>query len=439
LEADETQAQTKAEYSCEIEEGGPCTKVLNIEVSPSKVKETTEQAYQRLSKVAVLPGFRKGKIPRSLFEKRFKDDLQSEVLRKLIPDVLTQAIQDRNLSPVVEPSVEDVDMEFGEKLSFKASIEVHPKITPDGYRSLKVTKEIHKVKDSDVDTVVEDLRESNAVLADAGSEAKHGLYVVIDYWPAGKEAEKVQGATALLDEGELPEPFVRAIEGKKVGDEFTVEYAPPDKREEKTDLKVILRAVKSKKLPDLDDEFAKGLGDFNSLSELRERIKSDLIDHESGNARERLMQSIISKLLSINQFEIPPSMVNDRLERTISEVEKQSRATGRPFEKDKAKEAYKPVVERQIKTALLLGAIASKEGIEVAPDEVEARMREIAEREGKPYEEFEKAVSGTDLVRRIEDDLWVGKVYDYLESVADVDAVFVDKPAEPEGQTQGSP
>jgi trigger factor len=219
------------------------------------------------------------------------------------------------------------------------------------------------------------------------------------------------------------------------GDERSITVAyPSDYRVEElagrtVSFHVVVKDVREKRLPPVDDDFARTVGRFETLLDLRVKLRSALEAQAKAAGRRRLEEEIIGELVRRHQFELPESMVEARLAQICTRLS-EGQGTREPrLDENEVRSAYRPVVEAQLRAGLILGAIAEKEGIEVSAEEVQVRVAAIAERSGKDPAKLAQDLSETEALSRIEDDIWLEKVHDFIVNASDVDTEFVDTTA----------
>ncbi len=413
----------------EIQEVGPCKLKVKIEVGADKVKEHIEEKYRELSESVALPGFRKGHAPRNLLERKFGkamlDDLKFELLNHSFEEVK----EEKKLEPVGEPEI-DVEMlavEEGKPFSFELTLEVRPTIEVKNYEGLKARKPALRVEEKEIDSVLEGFREAKAELVpaeDATARADDQVTADFELSSEGKSIDKAENLAVFLNPDitfyglPLPE-FHKALEGRKVGETADYKVTLPEAFTDKAYagkeavIRVSLKSVKRKRLPEVDAEFAKSF-DMDSLEELREHLRKRIEREKEAAAREKMSEDIVDELIKTNDFPMPEGLVaagtEEALRRAQLELTMQGVAEDQVKETiEKDKDKSRESMARSLKAHFILEHIAQKERIYVTEDQVEERVGQMAARFGKwPHEMkayLEEQGLLTQLRRRMREDL----------------------------------
>ena len=300
-----------------VEEIEACKRRLAVEAPLDVVQKEWERAYGRVQKQARLPGFRKGHVPRSLVKLHFSDDVRREVAEHLIPDIYRQALTEARLDPVNEPDLQNITLEENSPLSFVAVVEVKPDIALGEYRALAVEHAPAPITDADVDEALAHMREQQAEFTSVERTAAAGDRVVVDYTLAPDDHDPTNATGYHFDVGAgtvLPEIDEAAI-GMKAGDERQVGLRFADDHRMETlrgkggtaTLKV--REKKEKRLPPLDDDFAKSVGEFETLDALRAEVRKQLEARRAADERRALEEKVVEAALARHPFTLPDAMV----------------------------------------------------------------------------------------------------------------------------------
>jgi len=381
----------------DVESMEGCKRRLAVEAPLEVVQKEWERAYGRVQKQARLPGFRRGHVPRSLVKLHFADDVRREVAEHLIPDVYRKAVAEAQLDPVDEPQLQDVKLEEGAPLSFVAVVEVKPTITLGDYTGLDVASVPVPITEADVDQALERLRDQHAEFRVVERQADRGDLVVIDYTltPEDHEPSSASGhAFVIGDEGVMPE-IDQAVVGMRTGEERQIGVRFPAEHRVETlrgragraDLKVV--DVKEKVLPALDDDFAKTVGPFDTLEALRAEIRRQLEGRRGNDERRALDEKIVDALLARHEFTVPDALVMRQTAHQIEHARERLRRQGVdpervPWDYGKLVPELKPGSERAVRRALLLEAIAQREGLAPSEAEVDAEVERIAQASQRP-------------------------------------------------------
>jgi trigger factor len=421
----------------ELVDVSPTRKEIKIEIEPEVVRLTYDRISDRFAKHANVPGFRRGHAPRSIVRTRFKNEIRGEVIRELVPEAINDAIDKHELATIGEPDIHLDNTEgleqFGEQpLSVHVNLEVLPKVQLGDYKGLEAVRRRRPVGDQDVSTIIEGLREASAALQPVEDRgAMLGDTVVVNFqgrFPDEPEAEdiKVDDVDVTLGGEGVQQEFTDNLLGVRPDDErtFLVTY-PEDfsskglagKRVEYTGT---VMAVRVKELPEVDDEWAKSLGDdFDSLSGLRAKIREDLEKRADSEADQRLRAEVMRKLLESHQFEVPQTLVDyqasHRLESVVRDmVGKGIDPRNKELDWQGAREEMKVQAEEDVRGSLLLERIAESEGINVTDDEIEAEIDRISAASRQPKEQVRGVLTKEGGERSIANRLRNSKALDLL-------------------------
>ncbi|MGB7922838.1 MAG: trigger factor [Pyrinomonadaceae bacterium] len=386
----------------ELVDVSPTRKELKIEIEAEAVRAVYDRITDQYAKLANVPGFRRGRAPRSVVRTRFKEEIRSEVLRELVPQAIQDALNEYSLNVIGEPDVhlnnaERLDQLGEEPISLHAHVEVLPEVTLGEYKGLEAVRRVRPIGDEDVDRVIDNLLETSAVLQPVEDRpAQLGDTVTVDF--NGKFVEEpeeeeinVEEVDVVLGGENVQQEFTDNLTGVVADDErkFTVNY-PEDFTSKGLAGKVIdytakVTAVRKKELPEADDEWAKSLGeDIDSLATLREKIREDLMDHARVESENRMRQQVIEKLVDAHPFEVPESLTERQADQLLQSVARDLAMRGiDPRQQDVewwkgVREQLKPQAERDVRGFMLLESIAEEENLSVTDEEIEAEIRAMA-------------------------------------------------------------
>ncbi len=398
----------------QVEELSPIEKKLSIEVENARVAEELTRAYTALSKQVKLPGFRQGKVPRRILEQRFREQVEDEVIQRVMQNAWQEAAREHKVEAVAPPQVtNNSGLKADGPFSFEARVEVKPKVEAKDYQGLPLTRTDTNVADSDVDARLEELRQSMARLepVEGRDVAQAGDFATVDYVATVEGTDfpgsKADGVTVELAPGELVESNVAALEGSKVGDVKELDYAfPADYRVEQVRgktarFKFTVKGLKKKVVPELNDDFAKETNEAQSLEELRTKIRTDLEQGKRSKAQNDERAAILTALIERNAFDVPKSMV----ERTIDNMlEGQLRNMARMgmdprrlnLDFARLREDLRERATQEVKGALLIEAIAQKENIQASDADVDKKLEELAAEAKQPIDVVRKYFKGAE-------------------------------------------
>ncbi|MFA5976006.1 MAG: trigger factor [Elusimicrobiota bacterium] len=410
-----------------------CKISFSVELPKEEVIKETEEAFQNIQSRASLPGFRAGKAPMDLVRKHFAERARQHVMEHLIGRAATQVIRERKLRTIDTPKIEKLDFDFGKPLQFQMTVERDPEIKLKDYKGLKVTRPAVLVTDENINKVLEDLRERNASL-NASKDAQVGKthFVVVDF--EGKiEGKAFPGGSATNHLLDMNQPqtiagFSEGLLGAAINEKravtvtFPADYFRKEWAGKQAVFDVTIKEIKEKKLPTLDNEFAKDLG-TGSLEELRQKVRENLTKEQTAKSDKDVEDQIHQGLIDNHKFDIPPTLVVERVQtltqRALSHLQRQ----GLVQAGDKQAEATileksRPQAERDIRLSYLLRAISVQEKLEATEADVqELKKKALAENKDQS-ESIEKYFQERDLSIRAS--LTEGKVLEFLKNNAKV-------------------
>ncbi|HSJ08524.1 MAG TPA: trigger factor [Longimicrobiales bacterium] len=414
------------EYTVSMEKPAAWSRRLTITIPSHRIEAEKTQAAARLSKKARLPGFRAGRVPKSVMEKRFGPAIEQEAVEKLIGDVYRKVLESEGLQPITQGNIDNVDYQPGSDLTFNVELEVRPEIELERVGGFAVMREQPAIGQAQVDEVLQRLREENAVWRtkeDATPVA--GDMATVEITPlddaTSAEPSKPRRYQIVIGEGQAVPAVEDAVRTLKGGEdaEFDVDL-PASADDEAAGTKphrmhIRMVEVKAPEYPELDDEFAKGLGEFEDLATLRDRIREDL-EREAGRESERgVRMQLVQQIIDANPFEVPASMVSNYLERVMPTRE------GTDAERlQQARVEMWPMAEQAIKRSLVVERIAEMEALHATPAEIDARIDDMAERLGRPRGEVIAQLRKSGRLDEIEQEISEEKVFEYLKSLSDI-------------------
>ncbi len=364
-----------------VEDISATKKRLKIEIPAEAIESEIKRGLGEAQKRARIPGFRPGKAPMHLIEKKFAKDIEADVLEKIIPDYYLKALKEADITPVSRPVAEEsFDFKRNEPLSMIVSVEVRPKIENLNYEEITVKEVPVEVKDEDVDTVLSRLAEERATYESVDDAISAEDLITIDY------TVKYDGAIAndvvlKVGSGPYPQEFFDGLIGKKKDEEFEIAASFPEDLQspfagKKPTFNVKVKEVKRRNLPPVDDEFAKDLG-FENIGLLKDKVRENILSSKNRDAERTKQREILDKLIESHEFEAPEGLVKAEIGSTIAEIK--ARGKDERTEESLAEE-IKPHAEKGVKASILLELIGEKEGIKVTDDEVKEEIIETAQR-----------------------------------------------------------
>jgi trigger factor len=415
-----------------------CRRELELEIPAEEVSKASEKVAKEFAKMARVPGFRPGKAPLSLIKRRFAEDIKSEVLQNLVPETVEKAVTEQKLSPVSQPQVDKLEFKEGEPVKFRASFDVLPEFTLANYKNLEIEMPEMNLTDDDLNKALAEMQQRAAAFTPVEGRAVQNddfVQVKLNGTPEGG-GEPLQAESVLCHVGaeETMEPFNENLSGASVGDhkDFDVNY-PADYPDPKLAGKLFhysvdVLGIKTKKLPELNDEFAKDVSDAASLEELKAKIRESL-EHERDHRQKDLQrEKVIGELVKLHDFPVPESLVEHqmdvRLERVVRSLAQQGvdpRAvnvdwvTLRKRQEDRAKD--------DVKAELVIDRIATEEKIEVTDEELDHEIEHMAGHSGESAEAIRARLTKQGALDRMKAKLRSDKTIDWLAQNASVKTV----------------
>jgi trigger factor len=404
---------------------------IAVEVPAAEVARETEKLIAKYQKLARIPGFRKGHVPASVVKQRFSQDIQNDVVDALVPRYFQKETQSQGLIPVSQPRVTDLHVHDNEPLKFKASFDVMPEIKVEGYKELRAEKPDVSVSHEEVEQSLKDLQEQRATFTTIeGTTLSDGDFAQasVDGKPQDGDGQPVHMDDVLIEIGgknTMPE-FTDNLRGASAGDERSFEVNYPedsaDKRlaGKKFNYTAKVQSIKQKTLPELNDDFAKSLGEFASLDEVRTRIREGMEQERKHKAEHESKDKLVAELVKRNEFEIPESLVDRqvdvRLERgfraLVAQGMKQEDIKKMDFARLRAGQRDQAVQE--VKASLLLEKIADEEKIEVADEEIDREIEALASQSKQTPEEIRARLTRDGALDRIRNRIRTEKTLDFL-------------------------
>ena len=407
---------------------------IQVEIPAEEVTRETDTLIQKYQKLARLPGFRRGHVPASIIRQRFNEDIKSEVVEALVPKYFRRETDKLGLLPVSQPRVSDLHVEQGEPLRFKATFEVMPEITVEGYKELRAEKTDTSVSDEDVEQALKDLQEQRAAFTNIeGSTLGEGDFAQasLDGTPKGEDAAGVKPVhmdEVLVEIGgknTMPE-FTENLRGAAAGDERTFDVIYPQDFSDKRlagktfSYTVKVKGIKQKTLPELNDEFAKSLGDFADVNALRQRIREDMEAEKKRTAEREAKDKLVAELIKRNEFEVPEALVDRqidlRLERGLRALAAQGMKAEdiKKMDFDRLRAGQHEQAVQEVKASLLLEKIAEKENIQVEEAEIDREVGALAQQTKQTPEAVRDRLTRDGALDRIRNRIRNEKTLDFL-------------------------
>ena len=407
--------------------------VLTVEVDADTVKAGLDEAFKKVVKQVNVPGFRKGKMPRGMFEQRFGvESLYQDALDVILPDAYAKAIEETGIEPVDRPEIDIEQMEKGKELIFKATVTVKPEVKLGEYKGLEVEKFDTEVTDEDVENELKTLQERHAelVLKEEGA-AEDGDTVVIDFegFVDGEafEGGKAENYSLVLGSNSFIPGFEEQLVGVKAGEEKDVEVTFPEEYHaaelvgKPATFKVTVHEIKTKELPELDDEFAKDVdSEVETLAELKEKTKANLKHSKEHEAEHAVQDAVVEKATENAEMDIPEAMITTEVDRMMQEFAQRLQMQGMNLDlyfqfsgqdEQALREQMKEDATKRVRMNLTLEAIAEAEKIEVSDEEAEEEITKMSGMYNMSVEDIKNALGGLDTVKK---DVKIRKAVEFL-------------------------
>jgi trigger factor len=436
----ESQAVVAKPITTLLESPEPWKRIVKVEIS----REHFDKEYAGRLKKAVKghqqAGFRKGKTPRAVVEKEMGQMLRMEALEGLVPQAWMAGVIEHKLNPITDPALENLDFPDEGPLKFDLEVEVRPEVKAQGYDGLSVKQRAVEIKDSEVDQVLERLRESKASFEKVERAAAEGDQLLVDLTPQAWDGQPNAGQTiedqrlVLGSENNLP-AFNEGLTGANAGDalDLSVEYPTEHPNDSLKGQTLVfhceVKEVAEKSVPELNDEFAATVGEGKTLADLKQEVRQDLEKETERRVKVEMDQQILGELTKRNDVPLPPSMVTKYLDAGLEEMHRRNQGAGRPVSEEEDKEyleAGRPHAERALQGMLLLESVQIQEEIKVTPEDVDERIVEIATENGFDVDQYRQFLESGDEKGRMEYDLLDRKTYDFLLSRAEIEQIAAD-------------
>mmetsp|Transcript_22254 Transcript_22254/g.10661 ORF Transcript_22254/g.10661 Transcript_22254/m.10661 type:complete len:445 (+) Transcript_22254:314-1648(+) len=391
-----------------IEDISTVKKILHIEIPEKEVHNEVEKAYNILKKTASIKGFRKGKVPRLMLERYYKNDVNADVMEKLIKESFTGAVKEAKLNVLGNPQINPGDLKDKEPYKYEATIEIKPKLDNIDFFGLTLKKTKYEVKDKDIEAQLTMLQRKMATyeVIEEDRPVQKDDFVSFDYegFKDGvifEETEKTENCTLKVGDSTISKEFDENIIGMKIGEEkefkvkFTEDYHNEKLAGVEIDFKVSINEIKKEVLSEINDEFAKKVGKDITLDELKKKIRDNLQEGYDKRAEQEINEQIFTALLEKTDFEVPDVLVKYELDSIIDEVEKTFSYYNKSLEKadltkEKLAEKYRGTAEKQVRRYIILNQIIEQEKYELSDEDIKGGFDVISKNLDQLAEEIKK-------------------------------------------------
>ncbi|MCC8435264.1 trigger factor [Brevibacillus sp. M2.1A] len=417
--------------------------VLTVEVDATQVDAALDQAFKKVVQKVQVPGFRKGKVPRKMFESRFGvESLYQDALDILLPTAYGQAVREAGVEPVDRPEVDVTQMEQGKNLIFKATVTVKPEVKLGDYKGLSIEDKDFSVTEESVDAELKRMQERHAELvAVEEGAAQTGDIAVIDFEGfqdgVAFEGGKAEDYSLELGSGTFIAGFEEQLVGLNIGEEkeitvtFPEEYHSPNLAGKEAVFQVKLNSLKRKNLPALDDEFAKDVSEFDTLEELKADTKKKLEEKTAQEKDQYVREQLVLKAAENAEIDLPAVMVEHELDQMVNEFGQRLQYQGMTLElyyqfsgmdESQLRDQLRADATSRVRTSLTLEAIGKAENIEATEEDVNAELDKLAGVYGRPADELRKIFSAQDGMAALYRDVQTRKTVDLLVAESKVTA-----------------
>jgi trigger factor len=423
----------------QVDEVGKNKVKLTVEVPNEDVEKILSQTYKRLAAEVKVPGFRPGKAPRAVIDQRLgRDFVRSEALKDLLPDLYAQAVRTEDIDVVAPPDIDVTAFEEGSDLTFEAVVETRPEAILKTYTGLAATKPPAEVSDSDVDEQIERLRERFASLEVTERPLQGSDYAQIDLttYRHDETIDELTFKDVLVEVG--AEMFIPELDaellGKRKGDILKITATLPERFADRAGwqvgMQILVKETKTRKLPSLDDEFAKTVSEFDTLDELRADIRTRLTEAVETQAEQALKQNVLDAFVTEGvEIDLPEGMVSLEVDGLVSNLAQLLAAQGatlrqymdaQNLDADALRNQFREQAERSLSARLGLDAVAVAEALAVSDDDRRSELDRLASRTGRTADDLQKLIDDREDWKSVDGDILRAKALDLLVQRADV-------------------
>mgnify|MGYP002585739201 CR=1 FL=1 len=407
---------------------------LTITVEAAKFDAAVDSAYQKNKGKIALPGFRKGKAPRAMIEKMYGTGVFFEdAANELIPEAYETAAKESELEIVAQPEIEVTQMDKGTDFIFTATVAIKPEVTLGDYKGIEVEKKEAEVSEEEITAEIDKAREANSRLITIEDRAtEDGDTVIIDFdgYVDGKQFEGgyAEDYTLVLGSHSFIDNFEDQLVGKNLGEDvevnvtFPEEYHVDELKGKPAMFKVSVKEIKEKQLPELNDEFAQDVSDFDTLAEYKDDLKNKIADRKSREAKAKQEDEAIAKIIEDSKMDIPDAMVDTQVNRMVEDFAQRLQQQGLSVEQyfqytgmtaDKIMDEMKPEAVKRIQSRLVLEAVVKAENIETSEEDFEAELKKMAEAYKMELDQI-KEFMGDYEKKQIKEDLAIQKAIEVI-------------------------
>jgi trigger factor len=421
----------------QIENTGPFGKKISFEIPSDVVSQQIETTYRTLNRNVKLKGFRPGKVPRSILERHYKNQVENEVISKLIEDSYEKAVAEHQLYPVSPPTLIDRTFEMGKDFTYTLSVEVKPEISVEGYLGLQVEKPTFEVSEEEVEHQLRMLQDTHAQLKPLETQrpVQEKDFVLIDFvgmldgrplegWNVQNHMVEA-GSKTLVGELDVHLVGLSVNQEKEIPVTLPASYPKVELAGKSIQVHVTVKEIKEKILPPLDDEFAKDVGEFKNLAELKDRLRNSLAEQKQAQENQAAKENLLHLLREKHPFQVPSSMIDRQVDTLIARTELQLSRQGLKIDevsRDQAKlrESFRPRAEKEVRDSLILEKIAEREHLAVSDPELDERLGQMAAQLNQRAEALKSYYQKEDRLENLRALMLEEKTLDFLLSKATI-------------------
>jgi trigger factor len=412
-------------------------KKLSFDIPWAEVRNELEAVYRKVGKKARIKGFRPGKIPRGILEAHYREEAEEETVSNLVNRYYWETLQEKEIPVVTQPQIEQKGIEAEKNFIFSATVEVEPAVEPRDYLNLELEKEEPVVTEEELEARLQEIRQMFSTMEEL-SEDREILsrdYVTLDFSGSldGEKLKELKSENYLLEIGSntfvpgFEEQLIgmRKNESKSLTVKFPENYHAAHLAGKDVEFAVLIKEIRVKKLPEIDEQFIKNFDRYETLEALRKDIRNNLEEQKKRKIDAAFERQISDRLLEKNTFEVPDSFVERQIYYMMSDTQRRMVSGGMDAKKAaefsfKLHDQFREEAAKIVKTVLLLKAIAGKEALTAGDDEVEMKIREMAAQRAQDYEALKKSLEKDDLIDGIRSEILNRKTYEFLEANAKV-------------------
>lgn len=391
-----------------VDEVNSVKKTIRFEFPETEIAKELDTAYNELKKSAKVKGFRKGKVPRAVLERRFGKDVNADITQKLIQESLIQAIRETEMNIIGNPQIDSPELATGGDYTYTSTVEIKPEIGEIDYKGIKVTKNMYSVSDEEIDAQLQMLQKNMAQMEKIEEDRalQEGDFALIDYegfqnGTPHPEAQKTENFTLKIGDGHILKEFDDAIVGMNPGEEreikiqFPEDYFNQNMGGQEIDFKVNLKDIRQEVLPQIDDELAKKVGEYQNMEELKNAIVTNLEEGYTKRTEQELNEQIFQELIDRTDFEVPDALVEYELEGIMADAERSFSYHNMTLEqvgltRETMAEKYRDTALRQVKRHLILDRIVEQEKMELADNDLDQAFEDMSKAFNQPGAEIRK-------------------------------------------------